>query len=100
MDTEIQRFKEAVEAVVAMLRRNKHLTSDEEDTITAETGRVRSELAGGRSVQRRGGRARAAEADRRTPARGVGDTPPPRPPGSHQPPPHTSTSSEVSSRQG
>jgi len=45
MDTEIQRFKEAVEAVVAMLRRNKHLTSDEEDTITAETGRVRSELS-------------------------------------------------------
>src|SRR5437867_1180036 len=42
MDTEIQRFKEAVEAVIAMLRRNKHLTSDEEDAITAETGRVRS----------------------------------------------------------
>jgi len=44
MDTEIQRFKEAVEAMIAMLRRNKHLTSDEEDAITAETGRVRSEL--------------------------------------------------------
>ena len=44
MDTEIQRFKEAVEAVIAMLRRNKHLTSDEGDAITAETGRVRSEL--------------------------------------------------------
>jgi hypothetical protein len=45
MDSDIQRFKDAVAAVVALLRRNKHLTSDEEDTITAETGRVRSELS-------------------------------------------------------
>jgi len=45
MDTEIERFKDAVAAVVALLRRNKHLTSDEEDAITAETGRVRSELS-------------------------------------------------------
>ena len=45
MDTDIQRFKDAVTAVIALLRRNKNLTSDEEDTITAETGRVRSELS-------------------------------------------------------
>jgi len=45
MNADVQKFKEAVAAVVALLRQNKRLTSDEEDTITTEIGRVRSELS-------------------------------------------------------
>ena len=44
MNTEVQRLKEAVARVVALLRQDENLTRADEATIAAEVGRVRSEL--------------------------------------------------------
>ena len=44
MNREVQSFKEAAARVIALLTGDERLTGDEEETIAAEVGRVRSEL--------------------------------------------------------